>query len=305
MNTKAILQAASENLKGLTGHVFDLLTVSKPISPAAAVNLAKIISKLSPLVGNLIEFNIVEFLNDQPQYQGLGVWKRQDPDFPDAIFESSVHPTPGFEIKAWFPLATEITARFKDSQTHFAQEQTNVCLLAWLPDKLIFGKPRIIDVCIVSALSIALARDDHYHNPPDYLVLEPEDTSSRTRNLQQTNTNGYKWQGTADKFLEAVDLVESWGLSGQKYDPTPEYQHQIRELFSKYKYRLDTNFAKMDRIAHADIETFKNRVLQTVFHGMTIADWSRLLNKGADDLIRKQLEQQLDIKEEDIDELLQ
>ena len=34
----------------------------------------------------------------------------------------------------------------------------------------------------------------HYHKPPDYLVFEPEDTSERTANLQQTNTNGYKLQ---------------------------------------------------------------------------------------------------------------
>ena len=39
------------------------------------------------------------------------------PGFPDTIFIGpNVTPSPGFEIKAWFPLATEITARFKDSQ---------------------------------------------------------------------------------------------------------------------------------------------------------------------------------------------
>ena len=115
----------------------------------------------------------VEFLNDQPEFTGLGVWKRQDPGFPDTIFEGPITPTAGFEIKAWFPLATEITARFKDSQNHFTQEQTNICMLAWLQDQLIYGKPYIIDVCVVSGGSVAKARDDHYHNPPDYLVLEP------------------------------------------------------------------------------------------------------------------------------------
>ena len=84
-----------------------------------------------------------------------------------------------------------ITARFKDSQNHFKDDQTYVCLLAWMPDQLIFGKPHIIDVCVVSGLSVAQARDTHYHNPPDYLVLEPEDTTARTRNAstvaQRTN----------------------------------------------------------------------------------------------------------------------
>ena len=44
-----------------------------------------------------------------------------------------------------------------------------------------------------------------------------------------------------------------------------------------FPYRLDTNFAKMDRIAHDGIETFKRRVLDTEIHGLRVADWSRRL----------------------------
>src|SRR5215472_17072333 len=121
--TRDILASASRHLQGLAGHVFDVLTISKPISPNAAVNLSKVVSKLSPLLGNLIEFNTVEFSNDLPEYHGRGVWQRQDPGVPDTIFVApAIAPTPGFEIKAWFPLATEITARFKDSQNHFRHE---------------------------------------------------------------------------------------------------------------------------------------------------------------------------------------
>jgi len=302
---QSILASASRRLQGLAGHVFDLLTVSKPISPAAAVNLSKVISKLSPLLGNLIEFNTVEYLNDQPEYAGLGTWFRQDPGFPDTVFLSpQITPTPGFEIKAWFPLATEITARFKDSQNHFAEDQTSVCMLAWLPDHLIYGKPKLIDVCIVSGLSVAQARDAHYHNPPDYLVLEPEDTADRTRNLQQTNTNGYKWQGTAAQFSEAQRFVSSWGEGGRIYKPTSDYQALLRQLINRYPYRLDTNFAKMDRIEHAGIEAFKQRVMRTPFHGQTIGEWGRLLSRGSDEEIRQTLENYFDIRDEDIAEIL-
>ena len=239
MTSAEVLAAASAHLQGLSGHVFDVLTVSKPISPTAAVNLSKVVSKLSPLVGNLIEFNAVKFLNDQSEYQELGLWQRQDPGFPDTIFVGpTVTPSPGLEIKAWFPLATEITARFKDSQNHFREDQTNVCMLAWLPDRLIFGKPKIIDVCVVSGRSVAEARDNHYHNPPDYLVLEPEDTTSRTPNLQQTNTNGYKWQGTSSQFKKAQKMVETWGAEGRKYKPTPESQMQLRQLVSGFPIDL-------------------------------------------------------------------
>lgn len=304
MNATEVLETASAHLQGLSSHVFDVLTISKPISPNAAVNLAKVLSKLSPLLGNLIEFNVVEFLNKQDSSAGIGTWKRQDPGFPDTIFEGSITPTPGFEIKAWFPLATEITARFRESQNHFLHDQTKVCMLAWLPDQLIFGKPRIIDVCIVSGLSVAKARDSHYHNPPDYLVLEPEDTKARARNLQQTNTNGYKFQGTRAQFAEAEKIVATWGPRGRSYKPKAQYQALLRELLSRFKYRLDTNFAKMDRVVHQGIEDFKARVLGRKIHSLSISEWSTLLYNGDEKALRQILEAHLKIKEEDADKVL-
>jgi hypothetical protein len=237
MNTAQIVKIASDHLQSLPGHVFDVLTVTKPVSSTAAVNLAKFISKLSPILGNLIEVNMVELLNDQREFHDIGRWIRQDPGFPDAIFQGSVYPTPGFEIKAWFPLATEITARFKDSQKHFEDGNTYVVLFAWLPEYIIYGKPRILDISVIEGGSVARARDLHYHNPPHYLVLEPEDTTSRTRNLQQTNTNGYVWQrkeGSHGQFEEATQLVESWGEAGRTYLPTPEYQILLRQLLNRY-----------------------------------------------------------------------
>ena len=104
MNTQDVIRLASQYLDDLSGHIFDLLDISRPISSDAAVNLAKVISKLSPLLGNLIEFNTVEFLNEQEVFASFGEWKRQDPGFPDTVFIGSIQPTPGLEIKAWFPL---------------------------------------------------------------------------------------------------------------------------------------------------------------------------------------------------------
>jgi hypothetical protein len=304
MNTQDVIRLASQYLANLSGHTFDVLDISKPVTVNAAVNLAKVISKLSPLLGNLIEFNTVEFLNKQDDFAEFGTWQRQDPGFPDAIFVGNVQPTPGLEIKAWFPLATEITARFKDSQNHFQFDQTHVAMLAWLPEKIIYGKPRILDVCVVSGLSVALARDTHYHNPPDYLVLEPEDTTQRTANLQQTNTNGYKFQGSASEFLEAQKIVDSWGAEAKIYKPTREYQHLLRQLLIRYKYRLDTNFAKIDRIVHPGIEQFKKRVYSVEVSGMTVGQWNRILSSRREDTITKSLQEYLEITEESIDELL-
>lgn len=297
MKTREVIALASRYLSGLAGHEFDVLEIAKPVSPDAAVNLAKIISKLSPLVGNLIEFNSCEYLNDQKGFADFGKWKRQDPGFPDTIFAGKVTPTPGFEIKAWFPLATEITARFKDSQNHFADDRTYVAMLAWLPEFLIFGKPKIIDIVVVSGASVAKARDLHYHNPPVYLVLEPGDTTARTANLQQTNTNGYIFQGTPAQLLKAKALVKRWGVDGSSYLATMAYQERLRELIARFPYRLDTNFAKMDRIVHADIESFKTRVCGTKFHGKTIGDWNRLLSRGDEKTIKHELEASFDIRD--------
>ena len=294
MNTNHILQSASLHLQTLTGHVFDILTISKPTSADQATMLVKVISKLSPLVGNLIEFNTVDFLNTQKEYRRYGEWIRQDPGFPDAVFAGSILPTPGFEIKAWFPLATEITARFKDSQKHFAHDQTYVCLLAWLPENLIFGRPRIVDVCIISGRSVAEARDRHYHNPPDYLVLEPEDTATRTSNLQQTNTNGYKFQGTSGELTRARQLMNSWNLDPDNYQTTHEYQSLLRQLQGSFPYRLDTNFAKIDRIMHSEIEDFKRRVLSNSIQGRTIQEWNKLLYRNSDEKILDTLDEILD-----------
>lgn len=310
MNTNQVIQTASEHLNDLSGHVFDVLSVSKPVSPDAAVNLAKVISKLSPLLGNMIEFNTCEFLNEKAEFKTLGKWKRQDPGFPDIIFDGKVNPTPGFEIKAWFPLATEITGRFKDSQNHFLDDRTYVALIAWLPEFLIFGKPKIIGVSVASGASVAKARDDHYHNPPDYLVLEPQDTKKRTKNLQQTNTAGYKWQAHDDPAVEAKNLKDaaallaSWGNGGATYSPLPEYQQKLKAMMGKFNYRLDTNFAKLDRVGHDGIEAFADSIYAMDYHGMTIGQWNTLLASGKESAIKAALAEKFGIADVDAQKAL-
>lgn len=222
-------------------------------------------------------------------YARFGRWVRQDPGFPDTVFEGNVTPVPGIEIKTWLPLASEITARFRGSQSYFFAGQTNVCLLAWLPNKIIHGRPVVVDVCVVSGLSLAKARDGHYHNPPGYLVLEPEDTTERSKNLKQINTAGYKWQGTPEQLIKATEIVNSWGAEGKIYQPVPDYSRRLRKLTSKFPYRLDTNYAKIDRIAHVEIEKFKKRVLSTYFEQATVGEWSRLLASGNEAEIEEML----------------
>ena len=276
MDYKDVLNIAGSELLKLKGQTLNVVEIIRPPNIEYAIHLAKVISKLSPLVANMIEFFLEEELNKM-DWKGNGIWVRQDPDFPDLLFKGSIQPKPGFEIKTWFPLATEITARFKDSVSAFGDDQTYICIVVWLPEFILYGKPKVIDVWIGSAKSLAIARDAHYHNPPDYLIFEPEDTSYRTKNLQQSNTNGYKFQSSSEKFQEAIKEVDRWGETGKIYNHTKEYQDKLKSLLMKYHYRLDTNFSKLDRIEHQDLEKFKSKILNTSISGHTIAEWSKVI----------------------------
>ncbi len=280
MEIKRIIDDASEALLKKVGFGFEQLQISKPTTQFEAINLLKITSKLSPFIGNLFEIEAVETMTKVKSFKGRGTWVRQDPGFPDVLFKTGEPVEGGIEVKAWYPFATEITGRFKDSQNRFAHDQTYVLLFAWVPEHMLYGRLRILDLCIVSARSVAAARDEHYHKPPDYVVIEPLDTSKRTRNLRQTNTSGYKFQGTPREMEQARKMMLKWGKNGEKYRPTPEYQEAVRELQKSFKYRLDTNYAKMDRVFHEGLESFKTRVMATTLEGCTIAEWSKLFRTG-------------------------
>lgn len=274
-----ILQIAGRHLLALKGKILGFIDVKAPENVEYARHLARTVSKLSPMLGNMVEYNAVLCLNQATEWKGLGHWRRQDPLFPDTVFAWREKPTPGIEIKAWFPLATEITARFKETTAHLRDDRTSVAVIAWLPDRVFYGKPLILDIWIATARSLAEARDNHYHRPPDYLIIEPEDTASRTVNLRQTNTNGYKFQGTKGRLEKAREVVRTWGPRGTKYALSPAYQRKLRHLMGQFKYRLDTNFAKMDRIEHRGLEDFKTRVLNTRVCNRTVSEWARLASK--------------------------
>lgn len=278
----SILEEATKTLSDLDGQIIDLIEVDKPTSIQYALELTKIVSKLSPMLGNLFEFRIIDVLNSSDSFQN-GKWIRQDPGFPDARYIDDAFPDTniGVEVKAWFPFATEITGRFKDSETIFQSDSINVAIIAWLPEYVFWGKPKIIKTLVVSGKSIAQARDSHYHNPPHYIILEPEDTSTRTENLQQTNTNGYVFQHESNAerkrlFEQAQKLVKTWGPKGKEYSTTRDYQALLKTLQGSFPYRLDTNYAKIDRIKHTAIKAFKESIYNTTFKGKKIKEWRRI-----------------------------
>ena len=90
MNTRDILNAAKEELTSLDSHLIDVLDIKRPTSLAYAKQLAKVISKLSPLLGNMFEFSTVDLLNKH-DWNNMVEWIRQDPGFPDALFKVSAY----------------------------------------------------------------------------------------------------------------------------------------------------------------------------------------------------------------------
>ena len=78
------------------------------------------------------------------------------------------------------------------------------------------------------------------------------------------------------------------------YSASPECQELIRALFSRFEYREDTNYAKIDRIKHKGIGKFKKHVLGMNYKGETISEWKRLMKDGNEDLLRAKLKELLE-----------
>lgn len=286
------LERANKLLADLAGEDVDAIDV-KSVESREAPFLAKIVSKLSPMVGNLMEQRVVSVLDENAAH-GYS-WVRQDPGFPDAILvdPSGSVTTTGYEIKAWYVLSTEITGRFRESQNLLADKNINVVIIAWCMSHLVFGKPKIIGVFTASGKELAASRDSHYHNPPEYLIVEPNNTTARTANLQQSNVNGYKLQVDSSDASLVAQVRTEYRKNPFKGDPhAAEAQADATELMNRLTYRLDTNFAKIDRVGNSKVESFKERIMRERYVGRTIAQWKTVfvdLN-GTDAAKRKRAE---------------
>ena len=276
------MERATAQLQNAVGDELSTIAISSA-SSEEAVFLGQNISKLSPLIGNLIERRIPLLLQESGVGAGLE-WRRQDPGFPDAaLFSADSSVGSGFEVKAWYPMATEITGRFRESQNLLAGKDIRMVVVAWMMSHIVFGTPEIVGVLVVDALGVAQARDGHYHNPPDYLCDEPQDTTLRTSNLQQTNVLGFKLQEQDPTRLAAVERVYATPASKRAGPETVEGQELARQALAAATYRQDSNFAKIDRVQHGGVEEFKAAVLAKQFRGRSIAAWTKIVRALAND----------------------
>ena len=60
----------------------------------------------------------------------------------------------------------------------------------------------------------------------------------------------------------------------------------------------------MDRIRHLGIEEFKTRVHSTIYKGLTVGEWNKLLSRGSEKDIAAALEKYLGIKEDSDSEIV-
>ena len=186
----------------------------------------------------------------------------------------------GLEIKAYNVLATEITARFRASQLALQGRNIHVVLICWVMDKVIHGQPVILDVQFVDALSVAEVRDAHYNRPPRYLVSPPDDNEGRIASMLLRNVEGHVLQpSNSPEALDRVRviqeaLLDKADLAMPHHEVTAELTRHLR---ANLTYRLDTNFAKIDRIDHPGIEEAKSRNLARTHLGRTFAEWQQVL----------------------------
>jgi hypothetical protein len=268
------LRRAGEAIERLRERPVDLLSVKSLGPDIDAVLIAKNISKLSPFVSTQLENATIKVLSEVPGESDLD-WARQDPGFPDAGLRYQGTPTGhGIEAKAWYVHGTEITARFKASQVLLQGRRVRVLLVAWTMSRILFGEPVVVDFELFDAGDLAKVRDEHYHRPIRYLVVEPGDTADRAANLQQANVSGLLLQTQDERLLRRAELV----AQGDWEPPYTERSRAITEtLLGMLSYRSETNFAKLDRIDHEGVERFKAKVLAISHLGRTLAEWTAVL----------------------------
>lgn len=286
-----VIEKSRETTKGLIDTKLDAITI-KSVDPAEAPLLGANVSKLSPMTSTLLEHRVVLDLakaTDGGRFQ----IERQDPGFPDAgVFLDGLPTGHGLELKAHNVLSTEITGRFRASQLALEGKLIYVVIIAWVMDKIIHGQPLILDVAYVDAMSIAKRRDAHYNKPPKYLVSPPDDNEGRIASMLLRNVEGHVLQpSNTEADLARVKVIQD-ALMEKADLGVPHDQHTAeltKHLRQNLNYRLDTNFAKIDRIRHDDVEEFKTRNLDREYLGRTFREWRQILRdlKSDDVEVRK------------------
>ncbi|MEO1378267.1 MAG: hypothetical protein AAFW70_29145 [Cyanobacteria bacterium J06635_10] len=71
-----------------------------------------------------------------------------------------------------------------------------------------------------------------------------------------------------------------------------------------FPYRLDTNFAKIDRIIHPEIEDFKQKIVEMNIHDMSIRQWTKLLSSKNAENIKRIFKEKLSIVDANAEDII-
>ena len=262
------LEKLCEKLKFFIGYKIKEIEIKESSKYDFNSHLNTTISKLSPLISNIIEFDLCHYLNLWNIFDG-GYWERNESSFPDLRFISRQpkNIVQGIEVKAWEVNSTEITCRFRESLLNFKQNNIYVLLFGWRLEEIYKGTPVLLDFWYGQGEKVAYNRDKEYFNPPHNLIIEPYDNNDKNKSLKQTNSIGLIFQGNKEERTEAEKEVDTWLKRHNEkdiiyYKSSLKGQVFLNRLRSKYKYRVDTNFGKMDRFKYDGIDEFKLRIFQ-------------------------------------------
>lgn len=283
------------------GRAIDILTVNK-CDEDAVIEFLKNMSKLSSLISVQIETRALKHIRSTygdrlPENVGwvinerIGGEKYPDLAFADFDYEpSSDWVWPGVEIKAWCPFATEMSGRMMKGQSIMQTYPDQLLLVAWLPEHLLYGQPKIIGTWIGDGLEMAKSRDNHWHDPPNSLILEPDFSPEREAHKQHTNVDRYLWDDAASKKDDAREMAKELDLLDSSYSYDDDYQRRVRELYSAFDYKKGTNFRKLTRLHHDPLDTFPERIRKnTHIEGKSLHEWNKLLQQGDAEPFKKLL----------------
>lgn len=291
------ISRANVQLASLAGTCIDSIIINSS-DPREAPYLSMLLPRLSPYIGNLLERRVADLLNREVRH-GFR-WIHQEQDIPETCLLSpgNISTECGFEVKAWHALSSKITSRFRVSTQQLKGRNIRLVIISWMMTKVLFGAPTILDVLSVDAYSVARLRDFNYHNPPENLIIEPEDIQNDGDSLQRNHVNGYRIMEREPEALEAAWAAARSHPDFQAPPGSERAQDFSRMLLEKYEYKLDGKFAKIDWAKHPEVEAFKSNVLRMEPYGCPLKDWPFVLrgmqntdNREADGQSLKLLEE--------------
>jgi len=255
------------------------------------------LAKFSSVLSNMLEVHLVEELNKVNKmfnYWPNHKWINQDPYFPDCILvpnkgynpKTNTHGVMGIEVKIWYPMATELTARLNESQDTAGLDNSVLLIGAWMPKSLIWGEIHTLGAGVFDLLDVIRTRDRKWFKPPKELITEPNDTTSRTSNLQQTNVIFWELQSGNDI---AKTIVAGW--PDEDYSTDSATQTRINHLIDHpdISYRQENqNRNKIQRINFAEIDDFRQSMSEKKICGKTLKSWQEMkpATKISDEVFR-------------------